>query len=283
VDFNLKDESTPDAEPDLDAEPRHSSFFWVALGTGVGIALVAGAAGAYWLFMRPAPPPPSTVAVAPAPPPVERPEPPPPAPEPEAPAAEAPRVERRRRAEPAEPPPPPAAEVATDRGSLEVQADVAGASVFVDRVFHGQAPVTIPNLPLGSHQVNVSAEGFDGIARRIDIAPGTNTLSVRFKEVTLDAAIPVVHRHRMGACEGRLVATVQGLRYETTNKDDGFSVPFAQLGRFEVDYLKKTLRVERRGGRNYDFTDKQPTADALFVFHRDVDKAMKRLTGGTQP
>jgi hypothetical protein len=226
-------------------------------------------------MLRPVEPAPSAVVTTKAPPPVER---APARPEPEvpAPAAAAP---RRRPAARETPAPAEPAPVLVDRGSLEVETDVPGASVFVDRVFHGPAPITIPDLTLGSHQVNVSAEGFDGVARSVSITPGANTLSVRFKEVTLDAAIPVVHKHRMGSCEGRLVATIQGLRYETSNKDDGFTVGFGQLGRFQVDYLKKTLRVERRGGRGYDFTDKQPTADALFVFHRDVEKAMKRLQG----
>jgi hypothetical protein len=283
VEFNLKNDPGPETDPDIDEAPGHSPLFWVAAGTAAGLVLVVAAAGAYWVFMRPAPPAPSTVAVAPAPPPADRPAPRPPEPETAAPAPEPPRIERRRRAEPAEPPPPAAPEVALDRGSLEVQSDVAGASVFVNRVFHGQAPLTIPDLPLGSHQVNVSAEGYEGIARSVDITPGANTLSIRFREVTLDAAIPVVHKHRMGSCEGRLVATVDGLRYETSNRADGFSLPFAELGRFEIDYLKKTLRVERRGGRSYEFTDKQPTADPLFVFHRDVDKTRKRLASAPQP
>jgi hypothetical protein len=280
MDFNLKDESGADSDP-VEIEPGRSPFFWVAVGVGVGLAIIAMAGTAYWMF-RPAEPLRTTKASAPPPAPVEPPRAVPPAPAPETKAPSTPRAERRPRTEPVEAPSVEEPAAAPDRGSLQVQTDVPGASVFVDRVFHGPSPITIPNLTLGSHQVNLSAEGYDGIARTVDITPGENMLEVRFREVTLDSAIPVVHKHRMGSCEGRLVASVQGLRYETSNKDDGFSIAFAQLGRFEVDYLKKILRVERRGGRGYDFTDKQPTADALFVFHRDVDKAMKRL-GAEQP
>jgi hypothetical protein len=58
-------------------------------------------------------------------------------------------------------------------------------------------------------------------------------------------------------------------------------VSFAELTRFDVDYLKKNLRIERRGGRSYNFTDKQANADALFVFHRDVEKAKSRLAASS--
>ena len=35
--------------------------------------------------------------------------------------------------------------------------------------------------------------------------------------------------------------------------------------------------MKGRGGRTYNFTDEQETADALFVFHRDVEQARNRL------
>jgi hypothetical protein len=77
----------------------------------------------------------------------------------------------------------------------------------------------------------------------------------------------------MGSCKGRLVATPRGLRYETANNDDGFSVPLLELATFQVDYLEKNLRLTLRGGKRYDFTDPEGNADHLFVFHRDVEKA----------
>jgi hypothetical protein len=95
--------------------------------------------------------------------------------------------------------------------------------------------------------------------------------------VRLDASVNVIHKHRFGSCRGRLVATPQGLRYETTDKDDAFTVSLSDLDRFQVDYLNKNLRVELRKGKRYDFTDPEGDADRLFVFHRDVDKARQRL------
>jgi hypothetical protein len=175
--------------------------------------------------------------------------------------------------------PPPTAEV----GTLRITSDVPGAQVFIDRQFIGAAPVTADNVAPGSHQLNVSADGFDGIAQTIDVTPGPREIAVRFREVRLDAKIAVIHKHRIGSCQGTLVATPQGLRYDTPNKDDAFTVPLSDLDTFQVDYLEKTLRVKSRKGKQYNFTDPDGNADRLFVFHRDVDKARARLGKGDAP
>ena len=277
VNFNLRNDSETEPDVDVDTEPRRSPLKWIALAL-----FLVTAAGVGIFMLRDRPEPARRVETAPAPSTVPAPRPQPVAPEPATPTeAPSPRAGRAKRAEPVEVVPEAVPEVPSDSGSLEVDSDVAGASVFVDREFQGQAPLTIPKLSLGSHQVNVSAEGYDGIARKVDIAPGSNTMVARLKDVTLDTAIPVVHRHGMGSCEGRLVATIDGLKYQTSNRQDAFSVSFAELTRFDVDYLKKNLRIERRGGRSYNFTDKQSNADALFVFHRDVDKARSRLAASS--
>lgn len=130
----------------------------------------------------------------------------------------------------------------------------------------------------GTKTLNVSAEGHDGVVRTIEIAADEPTsVEVRLKEVRLDVRIPVVHKHRMGRCEGRLVAGVDGLRYETANANDGFVLAFGDVEVFEVDYLEKNLRVKQRGGRTWNFTDPEGQADPLFVFHRDVERARARL------
>ena len=168
-------------------------------------------------------------------------------------------------------------------GTLRIESDVPGAQVFLDRQFIGAAPVVAQNVTPGTHQLNVSAEGFDSFADSIDVVPGTRDISVRFKEVRLDARADVVHKHGIGSCRGRLVATAQGIRYETTNKDDQFNVPLLDLETFEVNYLEKNLRVKLRRGKQFNFTDPEGNADRLFVFHRDVEKARDRLRRGDQP
>ena len=60
--------------------------------------------------------------------------------------------------------------------------------------------------------VNVSAPGFEGVAETIDVESRSARLMIKLREVRLDAEIDVIHRHRMGSCKGRLVATPQGMK-----------------------------------------------------------------------
>ena len=152
--------------------------------------------------------------------------------------------------------------------------------MFVDRKYLGVSPLTTSEVTPGTHQLNVSIEGQEGVAQTIEVADaGTTTVTVRFKDVRLDASVAVVHKHGMGSCDGRLVATPAGLRYESANKGDAFTMPFRDLETFEIDYLAKALKVKKRGGRTWNFTTKTATADPLFVFHRDVEKARQKLSG----
>lgn len=181
------------------------------------------------------------------------------------------------RPKPAAAPAPVRAEAARTGGTLHIDSDVPGAQVFIDRQYIGVTPVTAENVSPGAHQLNMSAQGYNGIAQSIDVEPGARDLMLRFKEVRLDASIDVVHKHRMGSCKGRLSATPQGLRYETTNKDDAFNLPLSSVESLEIDYLAKVLRVKLAKGKRYDFTDPEGNADRLFVFHRDVDKVRQQL------
>jgi hypothetical protein len=174
--------------------------------------------------------------------------------------------------------PAPRADIAT----VVIESDVPGASVFVDRQFVGNAPVTLKDVAPGAKRVNLSAEGFDGISRTVEVAPGEQTVSMRFREVRLNASAAVAHKHGMGGgCDGTLRATVDGLAYETTNKGDAFSLRYEQVERFDVNYLEKNLQVKQRGGKTWNFTDRDSeNAHRLFVFHRDVEAARAKLAKG---
>jgi hypothetical protein len=171
----------------------------------------------------------------------------------------------------------PAAPARATTGELRIDSDVPGAMVFLDRVYLGAAPVNASNVAPGPHQLNVSAEGHEGYSETINVEPGPATITVRFNEIRLKEALDVVHKHTMGSCEGRLVADPEGVRYETSNKGDRFSLRFAEIETFEVDYLKKNLRIKRRGGKTWNFTSKAENADPLFVFHRNVDKVRLQI------
>ena len=222
----------------------------------------------------PEPAPAAAPVAAPAAAPVARKAEPAPAPAPAAPAP------RKAAPKPAAPAPAPAAEAAPTLASLTLESDVPGASVFIDRQFVGNTPLTLDKLEPGSKRLQLTATGFDSVQKTVDVVAGPNAITVRIKEVSLNAKVPVVHKHAMGSCNGTLSATVDGLKYETANKGDAFTLTYAQAEQFAVDYLQKNLRVKQKGGKTWNFTDKNDNADALFVFHREVEAARKKLAEG---
>jgi hypothetical protein len=187
-----------------------------------------------------------------------------------------------RKAEPVASAPAPTA--TPNLATLVVETDVPGASVFVNRQYVGTTPLRLDRLEPGTKQLKLTADGYDGIERAVDLVAGENPLTLRFREVRLDKRIAVSHKHGMGGCDGTLVATVDGLAYESANKNDAFTLPYAQVDSLTVDYLEKNLRVKQKGGKTWNFTDKNAAnADALFVFHRDVEAARKKLADGYAP
>jgi len=160
---------------------------------------------------------------------------------------------------------------------LKIDSDVPGADVFIDRVYVGKAPLETRDVTAGSHVLNASAEGYEGQVMPIEVTDGINEVAVRFKAVRLNEAIPVVHKHAIGSCQGRLLADTNGLRYETTNAEHAFAIPFSEVRSFEVDYLQKNLRLVRKDGKTFNFTDRNENADALFVFHKKVEAARVKL------
>jgi PEGA domain len=170
---------------------------------------------------------------------------------------------------------PPDSAAETPLAVLQVHSDVPGASVFLDREFVGATPLTLRALTPGLKQLNVTAAGHDGYSSTITLTEGPNRVNVEFMKIHLNAAVPVVHRHTMGSCQGTLAASPKGLSYEASNKSDAFALAFGDIDEFEMDYVKKNLRIRRRAGKTWNFTN--DSADALFVFHRDVNKAREKL------
>ena len=103
-----------------------------------------------------------------------------------------------------------------------------------------------------------------------------------FRQVSLNKRVAVIHRHRFGNCAGELIANTSGLRYQTSD-DDAFEVTLEDMEEFTIDYLEHNLRIKIREGRTYNFTDEQDNADALLVFHREVENARRRLASGDRP
>ena len=248
-------------------EPQEEEPSRVGRAVLIGLIVIGCGVAAYY-SMPPAEAP-APVTAAADPPPAPRPAPEPePAPEP----VPSPPV--------AEPEPAPVAETAPPPAPvqpvLRVASDVPGASVFLDRKYLGTTPLDTADVPPGPHRLNVSAEGHAGFARDIEIGDELVAIDVRFLEIRLDASVAVVHKHRFGSCEGILRADLEGVHYETPD-DDAFSIPLAEIELHEIDYLEHTLTLKRHEGRTYNFTDEQDTADALFVFHRDVEQTREQL------
>ena len=241
---------------------------------GAGVAILVGV-GIVFMGKKESEPAPAaeTRAAAPAPPAARRAEPPPAADaEPAAPRAAAPRKTAAAAT--------PVTEAASALATLTLESDVPGASVFIDRQFVGNTPLTLDKLQPGSKRLQLTATGYDSVQRSVDLVAGPNAITVRIKEVSLHAKVPVVHKHGVGSCNGTLSATVDGLKYDTDNKGDAFTMSYAQAEQFAVDYLQKNLRVKQKGGKTWNFTDKNDNADALFVFHREVEAARKKLADG---
>ena len=260
-------------------EPQPANRRW--LYWLIGVALAAGAA--YMLapgFLTPPEVSDGSVPVAPAPAAPAAPA------EPEREVAETPAPDRAAAepeaapepepelSPPAPPPPPPIA--------LRVTSDVDGADVFIDRLHVGTTPFESHDVEPGRHRINVTATGYESYAEDVEIGGDLTSVTASFREVRLDERIAVVHKHRFGNCAGELVASTSGIVYRTDD-DDAFEAGLDALEEFEVDYLEHNLRIKIRGGRTYNFSDSRENADALFVFHREVEEAQERLARGDQP
>lgn len=164
-----------------------------------------------------------------------------------------------------------AAELTEMLGSIVLESDVAGAIVFLDRAFKGNTPLTIADLSPGEYTLTVSAEGHEVVNRRIEVGRAPVPVRIDFGDpvAEFEGAVSVVHKHRFGSCQGVLAATAGGFEYRTEHKD-AFRLPFAQVERFEFDYLRNNLRLKVQGGRTYNFESPSEDLDGLFVFHRDV-------------
>ena len=176
--------------------------------------------------------------------------------------------------------PKPTATPEPTTGTLVFESDVPDTSVFIDRRYLGKAPLTAPDIAPGEHQINLSPAGYDPHVESIMVTPGTRTISVKFKEIRLDASTPVTHKHAIGSCSGTLRATPQGLTYETSNANDAFTVPLTNLETFAADYVAKNLRVKIKNGKTYNFADAEDKIDRLYAFHQQVEKVRLRILSG---
>ena len=161
--------------------------------------------------------------------------------------------------------------------TLRIDSDVPGADVFIDNSFVGKAPAVVEGVAPGRRKISVSAPGYETVAEFRDVVPGPDELSIALRTIRLNRRVAVTHKHRFGSCEGALIATPAGLRYETSKTEDGFAAPLTGIGAFEADYLQRNLKVGLPGGRTWNFTVPDGQADDLYSFYQDVEKVRQRL------
>jgi hypothetical protein len=161
--------------------------------------------------------------------------------------------------------------------TLRVDSDVPGATVFLDRNYAGTTPLEVTDIEPGEHELTASADGYDMHAETFELsADEPRQIMIRFKQVSLDESVAVIHKHTFGQCEGILRATLTHVTYETDHKD-AFSTPWAGVERFEIDYIEKNLNIKVKGGKNYNFTSQSGNPDELYVFHQKVTEAREKL------
>ncbi len=242
-----------------------------------GFVAAAGIAGAFALGMFDDAPAPETAATQPATPdssaPATRPEPVRPDPVRPSPSSSAPRPNSPAVTAP-KPEPEPAAPTSA---TLRIDSDVPGAQVFIDNKFIGTTPATAENVQPGQRKVNVQAPGYEGVVEFVDVAVGSKNVMLSLKTIRLDQRVSVEHKHRMGSCNGTLIATPDGVRYQTSHAEDAFSVSLQNIETFTADFLQKNLKLKVRGGKTYEFTDPSGKAEAIYLFHQEVDKVRQRV------
>ena len=107
--------------------------------------------------------------------------------EPEAPKAAAPKK--------AAPVVTPVAEAAPTLATLTLGTDVPGASVFIDRQFVGNTPLTLDKLEPGTKRLQITATGFDSVQKSVDLVAGPNVSALEFGQRHM-TAIDVVEDGR---------------------------------------------------------------------------------------
>jgi hypothetical protein len=61
-------------------------------------------------------------------------------------------------------------------GSITVTSVPTGASVFLDGQFRGVTPLTLNDLPAGSHSVTMRGEGFQDVISAVEVTAGSTTM-----------------------------------------------------------------------------------------------------------
>lgn len=173
------------------------------------------------------------------------------------------------------------AKLAPITAALRVKSNVAGALVRLDGKSVGSTPLELKGIEPGSHELVVSAEGYDPHTETLTLDPASGpwdvAVDLQKPSAQLHESVGVKHKHRlpMKSCDGVLRATNDGIEYDADH-EDRFSAPFSQVERLE--FKGKNLNVKVRDGKNYTFSERNENATALGAFCDRVKAAMEKMT-----
>ncbi len=159
--------------------------------------------------------------------------------------------------------------------TLRVEANVPGAKVSLDGEERGTTPLELSNVSPGRHELAVSADGYETRTETIEVEGGKRDIKIDLVSpvATMNEAVAVKHKHRIGSCDGVLRVSVEKLEYDSSDKH-AFSVALSEVERFSLE--KETLSVKVRGGKAYNFNERNDNHPALASFHERVAPSFEK-------
>ena len=159
--------------------------------------------------------------------------------------------------------------------TLRVEANVPGAKVLLDGEERGTTPLELSNVSPGRHELAVSADGYETRTETLEVESGKRDIKIDLVSplATLNEAVAVKHKHRIGSCDGVLRVSPDKLEYDSEHKH-AFSVALSELEGFSLE--KETLKVKVREGDNYNFNERNDNHTALASFHERVAPSFEK-------
>ncbi len=160
--------------------------------------------------------------------------------------------------------------------TLRVEASVPGARVLLDGEEKGTTPLELSNIAPGRHQLAVSADGYENHSETIEVESGGKRdikIDLLSSVPTLNEAVAVKHKHRIGSCEGVLRASGDELEYDSSD-NHAFTVALSEVDRIALE--KDTLNLKTRDGKTYNFEERNDNQPALASFHERVAASLEK-------
>jgi hypothetical protein len=160
--------------------------------------------------------------------------------------------------------------------TLRVEASVPGARVLLDGEEKGTTPLELSNVAPGRHQLAVSADGYENHTETVEVERGGKRdikIDLMSSVPTLNEAVAVKHKHRIGSCEGVLRASVDKLEYDSSDKH-AFTIALSEVARFALE--NETLNLKARDGKTYNFEERNDNHEALASFQERVAASLEK-------